>query len=108
MWKSSRENMSKIKICVTIDLEDYRKTKNTVQKPYEETTNIILKWLRERKIRATFFVVGQIAEESPKLVKKISLNHDIAFHSFDHTLLTDESIHSFSVKTKKVRNLLKT
>ena len=100
------ENMSKKQIFVTIDLEDYRKTKNTVQKPYEETTNIILKWLRERKIRATFFVVGQIAEESPKLVKKISLNHDIAFHSFDHTLLTDESIHSFSVKTKKSKEFI--
>ncbi len=92
-------NIFKNQISVTIDLEDYRRKKNTCKRCYEETTSIILDWLREKKIRATFFVVGQLAEESPYLIKEISLNHDIAFHSFDHTPLTDENIHSFVTKT---------
>ena len=100
------KNTSKREICVTIDLEDYRRTKKTGQKPYRETTSIILQWLKEKKIRATFFVVGQLAEESPELIEKISLNHDIAFHSFDHALLTDESIDTFVVKTEKSKKFI--
>jgi polysaccharide deacetylase family protein (PEP-CTERM system associated) len=53
----------------------------------EKNTDRILLLLDEKKIRATWFCLGWVAEKFPALVKKISLNHEIGCHSMDHRLL---------------------
>jgi polysaccharide deacetylase family protein (PEP-CTERM system associated) len=48
-------------------------------------TDWILEQLAERAIRATFFIVGQIATQRPALVRQIAeAGHEIASHSWDH------------------------
>lgn len=74
----------KKKIFVTVDLEDNRNKKNAADKPYEKQTEIITNWLCKNKIKATFFDVGTFAKNNPKMIKQISYDHVIAFHSFDH------------------------
>jgi polysaccharide deacetylase family protein (PEP-CTERM system associated) len=49
------------------------------------STEWLLDRLGERDIRATFFVVGQIAKHNPRLVRAIhSAGHEVASHSWDH------------------------
>jgi polysaccharide deacetylase family protein (PEP-CTERM system associated) len=49
------------------------------------STRRLLDLLAERAIKATFFVVGQIARDNPGLVQAISDGgHEVANHSWDH------------------------
>jgi polysaccharide deacetylase family protein (PEP-CTERM system associated) len=49
------------------------------------STHWLLDLLAERTIKATFFVVGQIARDNPCLVRAISdAGHEVANHSWDH------------------------
>lgn len=77
---------------LTIDVEeifhaDYVKnspTDRTVQRT-PHNLPIILEMLDNFNIKATFFIVGEIAENYPELLCKIhSKGHEIAFHSQDH------------------------
>jgi Predicted xylanase/chitin deacetylase len=45
----------------------------------------VLDILKEKKVRATFFVLGQAAHENPLLLKRIvTEGHEIGNHSFNH------------------------
>lgn len=51
----------------------------------EATTNWILDLLEERRVRATFFIVGALAEAKPRLVRRIhDSGHEVASHSWSH------------------------
>lgn len=49
------------------------------------TTNLILELLDKHQTKATFFVLGQVAEKFPELVKRISSQgHEIGVHGYNH------------------------
>lgn len=55
--------------------------------------DIILDLLDERKIEATFFILGILAKDNPTVVKRISSRgHHIGCHSFLHTFWTEDSL----------------
>jgi polysaccharide deacetylase family protein (PEP-CTERM system associated) len=75
---------------MTVDLEDYY-----CDLPFSEwskhqdriiqNTEVVLELFTKYKIKATFFVVGYIAEKFPMLIKKIfDQGHEIASHSYCH------------------------
>ncbi len=84
---------------LTIDVEDYFQvtafeksisTKDWDRYPLrvEDNTLKILDLLDEFQVRATFFVLGWVAEKRPLLIKKIQeRGHDIACHGFGHQLI---------------------
>ncbi|MCX6731736.1 MAG: polysaccharide deacetylase family protein [Candidatus Parcubacteria bacterium] len=54
-----------------------------------QSTNKVLTLLKERNTKATFFILGYIAERFPQLVKKIKEEgHEIASHGYNHTPIT--------------------
>ncbi|AMV39251.1 Peptidoglycan deacetylase [Planctomyces sp. SH-PL62] len=60
-----------------------------LQGDYRERMRLVTEWileqLHEREILATFFVLGQIAESNPKLVRSIAdAGHEVACHGWDH------------------------
>ena len=56
----------------------------------------ILDWLRKNEVYATFFVVGELLEEHPELIDKITQNeHEIAFHSMYHKNLNSQNKETF-------------
>ena len=60
-----------------------------------EATRPILDLLDRYQTRASFFVVGEVAEQNPELIQSIfQRGHEIGCHGFSHTLLwqLDESI----------------
>ncbi|HYR58033.1 MAG TPA: polysaccharide deacetylase family protein, partial [Chthoniobacteraceae bacterium] len=57
--------------------------------PHVENTPRLLDMLKERGIKATFFVVGQCAAEYPQILKRIAdEGHEIANHSWSHPQLS--------------------
>lgn len=59
------------------------------------STRWLLDRLAERAVLATFFVVGEIAESNPQLVRSIAeAGHEVASHSWNH-----QRVHHFSRTT---------
>ena len=53
--------------------------------PSRETTGRLLDILKEKKVKATFFVVGRMAEQAPELLKREqNEGHVVASHSMTH------------------------
>lgn len=56
--------------------------------PGGDTTPRLLQLLAEKDVKATFFMLGQMAEEFPQIVKDVhEQGHEIASHSYSHPQL---------------------
>ncbi len=68
----------------SIDLSPIKSLSGEIQSQYHQDGN--------RHPKATFFVLGWIAERLPKLVREISdRGHEVASHGFNHKLCIEES-----------------
>lgn len=88
---------------LTIDVEDYFQVENFKQAVkfsdwdnyelrVEANTDKILSMLEKAGARATFFVLGWIANKCPGIVKKIKAGgHEIASHGFAHGLIYQQT-----------------
>ncbi len=57
--------------------------------PHAQNTPRLLDMLKQRGIKATFYMVGQCAAEYPQIVKRIAAEgHEVANHSWSHPQLT--------------------
>ena len=66
----------------------------------------ILDWLRKNDVYATFFMVGELLEENPELIDKITQNeHEIAFHSMYHKNLNSQNKEIFSQELSDFQKL---
>lgn len=64
--------------------------------PNPQLTPKLLDMLKERGIKATFFVVGRNVEEYPDIVRRMSAEgHEVANHSWSHPTLTRLGAESF-------------
>jgi polysaccharide deacetylase family protein (PEP-CTERM system associated) len=73
----------------------------------EANTGKILRLLREKNIKATFFVLGWIAEKSPALVKEIhDEGHEIASHGYSHELVYNMTEEAFREDIDRSKSLL--
>lgn len=87
------------KIALSIDVEDWFTVRNMRDKislrdwDHQELRihkgmDFILDSLKKKNIKATFFILGWIAERCPEMVLKIAkLGHEIACHGYSHTPL---------------------
>ncbi len=103
---------------LTIDVEDYFQVTAFEQqvKPWEwdtyplrveGNTLRILDMLDEFALRATFFVLGWIAERLPALVKEIRRRgHEIACHGYGHQLIYRLSPQEFREDVSKAKKIL--
>ncbi|AIE87643.1 polysaccharide deacetylase family protein [Fimbriimonas ginsengisoli] len=57
--------------------------------PHGPSTQHLLQILREENVKATFFLVGKMAQKYPHLVKLIAAEgHELGNHTFSHACLT--------------------
>lgn len=67
----------------------------------------ILAILRKHKVKATFFVVGKMAEKCPDIVRlEYEDGHEIANHTYNHTNLTRLSYDKTNWEWKKCNNVI--
>jgi peptidoglycan-N-acetylglucosamine deacetylase len=77
--------------------------------PNPETTPRLLDILKQRNIKATFFLIGQNAERNPEIVKRIlAEGHEIGNHSWTHPPLAKLSDDRVTEEITKTQNAIKT
>ncbi len=103
---------------LSVDVEDYYQVSAFEQKvPFEKwidypsrvesSTEKVLEILDAFSVKATFFILGWIAETYPGIVKKIhSSGHEIASHGYKHSLIYNLSPEPFREDIKKTSSIL--
>lgn len=75
--------------------------------PTPELTNQILEILSIKKVKATFFIVGENVQKHPKLFQKIiDNNHCVGNHTFNHLKGWDSSNISYLKNILKASNYI--
>ncbi len=73
----------------------------------DRNTERLLDLFDEAGVRATFFVLGWIAERRPALVRRIAdRGHEIASHGYSHRLIYRQSPEDFREETERSRRIL--
>jgi len=71
------------------------------------TTHTLLRCLEEAGARATFFVLGHVAELHPELVPRIeSAGHEVACHGYAHRLVYDLGPEEFRADLRRSLDIL--
>lgn len=79
----------------------------TLSPRIEQNIHDILRFLSENKLKATFYIMGWIAENHPDIVKDIANGqHEIGYHSYYHKLPLNQGPKAFEEDLKKGLDLL--
>lgn len=107
--------LSQIVNMMTIDVEDYfqvsafeshvpRSQWGSLESRVTRNTDLLLEILAEADIRATFFVLGWVADRYPQLVRRIvSQKHELASHGYEHRLVYSMTREAFADDLKRAR-----
>ena len=77
------------------------------EKRFKANVEDLLEILAARNIKATFLVLGWIAEEYPETISEIfKMGHDIGTHSYAHELIYKQSYDEFTEDLLKSKNIL--
>ncbi|MGR8949332.1 MAG: polysaccharide deacetylase family protein [Gammaproteobacteria bacterium] len=88
-------------LVVSFDLEDHRPDPS-FPKRYPDITRRLLDLLEARGIRATVFVLGRLARETPELIREIAARgHEVGYHSAQHVHLTQERPDKFLAESRE-------
>jgi len=67
----------------------------------------LLESLARHQARATFFVLGWVAERQPELIRMIAAaGHEIASHGWDHVRVTNQTPRQFRASIRRTKDLL--
>lgn len=94
-------------VTFTLDLEDHRPDDTAFPERYPQLTRRLLAHLAERKVRGTVFIVGEIAERHPDLVREVAAHgHEVGLHAWRHVPLATRIPAQFHEETARGRALL--
>jgi polysaccharide deacetylase family protein (PEP-CTERM system associated) len=103
---------------MSVDVEDYyqvsafetvvpRNKWATFAPRVESNTERVLELFERANIRATFFVLGCIAERHPTLIRRIvERGHELASHGYEHRRASEQTPATFVADAARTRNLL--
>lgn len=103
---------------LTIDVEDYYMVSafaevvrfeewGTYESRVERNTYRILAMLEEHRAHATFFVLGWVAKQCPRLVSDIhAAGHEIACHGYNHRLVYALTPDQFRADVRMTKSIL--
>lgn len=103
---------------LTVDVEDYYHVSafesvirfadwERCESRVEHNTYRLLELLETHKTRATFFVLGWVAERHPQLVRAISAcGHEVASHGYAHQRLYTQTPEQFRAETRRSKGIL--
>src|SRR5690606_8014709 len=112
------EDLPRVMNAFSVDVEDYFHVEalapvidrsNWAQLEYraEASTHRLLDLLSTENVRATFFVLGWVAQRSPGLVRAIhAAGHEVACHGLTHQMVTQQTPEQFRRETIESRDCL--
>ncbi len=104
--------------CLTFDIEEHfqvaafdspmrRRHWDHFESRVERNTSKLLELLGVRDVRATFFVLGWVAERHPRLIRAIAQNgHEVASHGYAHEMVTAQTAATFREDVRKAKKIL--
>lgn len=104
--------------CLSFDIEEHfqvaafsspgqRKSWDQYESRVEQNTWRILELLSQCHARATFFVLGWVAERHENLVREIvKQGHEVASHGFGHDLITTQTPEQFREDIRRAKSIL--
>ena len=107
-----------IRNALTVDVEDYfhvsaftdsisRSDWHKHSLRVERNTHTLLDLFDEHNVKATFFVLGWVAERATDLIREIgSRGHEVGCHGFSHQLVYEQSQDVFREETRRSKALL--
>ncbi|MEM7254248.1 MAG: XrtA system polysaccharide deacetylase [Pseudomonadota bacterium] len=107
-----------IRNAMTVDVEEYFQVSafanqvdpeawTTLPSRVVESVERILATFDEFGVRATFFVLGWIAEQHPSLVRRIANEgHEVASHGYAHVRVTDQEPEQFRADVLRTKSIL--
>jgi peptidoglycan-N-acetylglucosamine deacetylase len=109
-----------MKNALSIDLENWYSNEfllkylpdDSLDTQVAEATDGLLKLMNKYDIKATFFILGNVAEKYPELVKQIhESGHEIGSHAYSHTTLPklgqEEFEKELELSTHLIKSLIK-
>jgi polysaccharide deacetylase family protein (PEP-CTERM system associated) len=102
---------------LSIDVEEYyhatifREAVNGVttglESRVEASTDRVLNLLAAQDVKATFFVLGEVAEAHPAVVRRIGESgHEVACHGYHHDLVSSQSPTAFRANIRRAKAVL--
>jgi polysaccharide deacetylase family protein (PEP-CTERM system associated) len=103
---------------LTVDVEDYyhvsafephvsRAEWDRYESRVERNTDRILELFDAHRVRATFFMLGIVAQRHPALVRRIvAAGHELASHGYAHVRVTQQLPHEFRDDVIRTKQLL--
>ncbi len=103
---------------MTVDVEDYfqveafakvisRDVWDALPSRVQANTERLLQLFADADVKATFFVLGWIAQRHPRLVKRIvDSGHELASHGFEHLRADRQSPEEFRLDIRRTKALL--
>ncbi len=107
-----------IRNAMTVDVEDYFHVSafadvfnpddwDKCECRVERNTHSILDMFDGHAVKATFFVLGWVAERYPALVREIDTRgHEVACHGYSHQLVYNQSPSVFKQETARAKSIL--
>jgi polysaccharide deacetylase family protein (PEP-CTERM system associated) len=107
-----------LKNYLTIDVEDYYMVSafadrvrfdawHSYESRVERNSRMLLETLARHGVKATFFVLGWVAEQCPRLVKDIhAAGHEVASHGYNHRLIYDQTPDEFREDARRTKRIL--
>ena len=107
-----------IQNALTVDVEDYfhvsafaesvnRNDWDSYPLRVEENTQRLLSIFDEAQVKATFFVLGWVAEKNRSLINEIAGHgHEVACHGYSHQLIYNQTREMFREETIRSKSLL--
>ena len=104
--------------CLSFDVEEHfqvsafetpgrRRSWGQLESRVEQNVNKILELLSRRGTRATFFILGWVAERHPALVKRLAAEgHEVASHGYAHQMITTQTPEVFREDVRKAKQIL--
>jgi polysaccharide deacetylase family protein (PEP-CTERM system associated) len=103
---------------MTVDVEDYfhvaafedvidRSSWESRECRVERNVDSLLELFQRRGVRATFFMLGWVAERFPTMLRRIlAAGHELASHGFEHRRVTTQNRAQFAADVTATRRLL--
>jgi polysaccharide deacetylase family protein (PEP-CTERM system associated) len=103
---------------LSVDLEEYYhalvfqeatrgRVGGALESRVEASTERVLELLAAQDVKATFFIVGEVAAAHPSLVRSIARQkHEIACHGYHHTLVSEQSHSEFRAGIGRAKAVL--
>lgn len=117
-WKGMNMPFGTRPMAMTVDVEDYFQVGaffdcispsewSRFEQRVTTNTNKLLDLYAKHNMKATFFILGWVAEHCPELIKRIHENgHEIASHGYGHQRVCGLDAKSFKADIEKAKSLL--